>query len=457
MHVHEQSPTESRGVERSRIRARRTRNRTLGVIISAVVGIGVLFGTIGSASALPSAGDWLKLRTCESGGNYATNTGNGYYGAYQFDLGTWASVGGTGLPSNASPATQDALAYKLWQQRGWTPWTCAQIVGLPVGGSGGPALVAARVVAEHTVGFFDSLELTSDGVHLSVVGWAADLASAGRTTSVRITVNNAVTVVRAASARPDVNRIMHLAGAHGFAASIPAPAGSFRVCVTALGSSAAHNASAGCRTVKVPAALKAWNRVTPSTAGRAVVAGWVYDNTAPGRSVSVVVVVDGRATYRVPANRPSADVDAVFKVSGSHRYNTAIWVGTGRHVLCVYAVGVKATTKRAMGCAAVAIAAPVGVIDRESGSAGRVSVSGWGFDPNSAAASVNMLVVVNGVPHTVPANVPRADVNRVFHVTGNHGFSAVVSGRKGVNSVCVYTIGTLGIAKRLLSCRAVAA
>jgi uncharacterized protein YabE (DUF348 family) len=52
--------------------------------------------------------NWLlKLRTCESGGNYADNTGNGYYGAYQFSLSTWQRLGYSGLPSSAPPSMQD--------------------------------------------------------------------------------------------------------------------------------------------------------------------------------------------------------------------------------------------------------------------------------------------------------------------------------------------------------------
>jgi LysM repeat protein len=67
-----------------------------------------------------------RVRMRESGGNYADNTGNGYYGAYQFSLSTWESVGGIGLPSSASPAEQDALAQKLYSERGCSPWpnTC---------------------------------------------------------------------------------------------------------------------------------------------------------------------------------------------------------------------------------------------------------------------------------------------------------------------------------------------
>ncbi len=63
---------------------------------------------VGSHQLSLSLQQWLqKLRACESGGNYQDNTGNGYYGAYQFSLGTWQSLGYSGLPSNAPPGTQD--------------------------------------------------------------------------------------------------------------------------------------------------------------------------------------------------------------------------------------------------------------------------------------------------------------------------------------------------------------
>jgi resuscitation-promoting factor RpfA len=82
------------------------------------------------ATADPSAQTWHRLRMCESSNNYRINTGNGYYGAYQFDLSTWRSVGGSGYPNQASPAEQDARALILYRMRGWQPWTCASILGL---------------------------------------------------------------------------------------------------------------------------------------------------------------------------------------------------------------------------------------------------------------------------------------------------------------------------------------
>lgn len=66
--------------------------------------------------------DWAALRKCESSGNYRADTGNGFYGAYQFTLDTWRSVGGTGNPAHASREEQDYRALVLYMQRGAQPW-----------------------------------------------------------------------------------------------------------------------------------------------------------------------------------------------------------------------------------------------------------------------------------------------------------------------------------------------
>jgi hypothetical protein len=75
--------------------------------------------------AVPAA--WIamtaRLRACESGGSpTAVSPGGRYRGAYQFDLGTWASVGGSGDPAAASLAEQHWRAYLLSQRRGFEPW-----------------------------------------------------------------------------------------------------------------------------------------------------------------------------------------------------------------------------------------------------------------------------------------------------------------------------------------------
>jgi len=72
--------------------------------------------------SMPSAEAWRRLRVCESNDNYATDTGNGFYGAYQFTLSTWRSVGGTGNPAEAPPGEQDARAHALYARSGSGPW-----------------------------------------------------------------------------------------------------------------------------------------------------------------------------------------------------------------------------------------------------------------------------------------------------------------------------------------------
>jgi hypothetical protein len=102
----------------------------------------------GTASAGGSVGQFERLASCESGGNWAINTGNGYYGGLQFNLGTWRGVGMSGYPHQASKAQQIAAGQKLHSQRGWKPWpSCSRKLGLSgdggYSGSGEETLAAA--------------------------------------------------------------------------------------------------------------------------------------------------------------------------------------------------------------------------------------------------------------------------------------------------------------------------
>ena len=102
--------------------------------------------TVGRAAA--TSDDFARLRACESGGNYGTNTGNGYYGAYQFSASTWRGVGFSGMPHQASPATQDQAAAKLQARSGWGQWpACSRKLGL--GRSGYTPSHAAPAPGKH--------------------------------------------------------------------------------------------------------------------------------------------------------------------------------------------------------------------------------------------------------------------------------------------------------------------
>jgi hypothetical protein len=62
------------------------------------------------------------IAACESGGNPGADTGNGFYGKYQFTLSTWASVGGSGNPAAAGEAEQNRRAALLYAREGAAPW-----------------------------------------------------------------------------------------------------------------------------------------------------------------------------------------------------------------------------------------------------------------------------------------------------------------------------------------------
>jgi Transglycosylase-like domain len=79
----------------------------------------------------PAGGVWLELRDCESGDNYQADTGNGYYGAYQFSWPTWVDLGYPGRPDQEPYWMQDQAAQRLEGMDGWSQWpSCSAALGV---------------------------------------------------------------------------------------------------------------------------------------------------------------------------------------------------------------------------------------------------------------------------------------------------------------------------------------
>lgn len=99
--------------------------RHLQHAVTATAGLGVTAGmviaSVNTAYA-DSAINWDAIAQCESGGNWAINTGNGYYGGLQFALSTWRANGGTGMPQNTSRDTQIAVAQRILATQGIGAW-----------------------------------------------------------------------------------------------------------------------------------------------------------------------------------------------------------------------------------------------------------------------------------------------------------------------------------------------
>lgn len=93
-----------------------------------------LWNTGAKAPAVINGSVWDALARCESGGNWAINTGNGYYGGLQFSAGTWTGNGGGTYAPRADLATREqqiAIAEQLRAARGFSPWpACSRKLGL---------------------------------------------------------------------------------------------------------------------------------------------------------------------------------------------------------------------------------------------------------------------------------------------------------------------------------------
>lgn len=101
---------------------------------AAVGGLAVAsLATAGSAEAATDA-QWDRLAQCESGGNWAINTGNGFYGGLQFSRGTWTAFGGGRYAPTANKATraeQIEIGGKVAASQGWGAWpSCSRKAGL---------------------------------------------------------------------------------------------------------------------------------------------------------------------------------------------------------------------------------------------------------------------------------------------------------------------------------------
>jgi hypothetical protein len=82
------------------------------------------------ASAAPQS-PWDAIAQCESGGNWAINTGNGYYGGLQFSASTWAAHGGHGSAARATRAQQIKIGERVVRSQGWGAWAgCSNRLGL---------------------------------------------------------------------------------------------------------------------------------------------------------------------------------------------------------------------------------------------------------------------------------------------------------------------------------------
>ncbi|SDE76848.1 transglycosylase family protein [Pseudonocardia oroxyli] len=119
---------------RGRHRRPSTAGRTIArtAVAGAVAGI-PLVAVAPAANAAPDSA-WDRLAQCESSGNWAINTGNGFSGGLQFTPSTWRAFGGAAFAPVAHQATREeqiVVAEKVLAGQGWGAWpSCSKKMGL---------------------------------------------------------------------------------------------------------------------------------------------------------------------------------------------------------------------------------------------------------------------------------------------------------------------------------------
>lgn len=108
-------------------RHRKPTTSSFSVAKIAVTGAVLGGSSLGLAAQAQAATDseWDVVASCESSGNWAINTGNGYFGGLQFSPSTWSSNGGAGMPHTASRSEQIRIAENVLRTQGIGAWpTC---------------------------------------------------------------------------------------------------------------------------------------------------------------------------------------------------------------------------------------------------------------------------------------------------------------------------------------------
>jgi hypothetical protein len=295
-----------------------------------------------------------QLRQCESGDNYRINTGNGYYGAYQFDARTWRGVGGEGLPHQNPPHVQDEMATRLYEQRGWQPWpSCLRSRGLHA------TTVERPWAGRNPEGFVDRGDGGVGGI--SVAGWAFDRDTQPGAVEINAHVDGApgFTRLRADQHRPDVAGAHGVGEHHGFSGFVPTSPGWHRVCLYALNQAGGGDTFLGCKDGLVGEAPVGSFESAVASPGGIDVTGWTFDRDISPAPIEVNAHVDYAVEHvRLRADRHRPDVAERERTGDHHGLSGFVPAGIGQHTVCLYALNHHGGTDTFLGCKDVMVASP---------------------------------------------------------------------------------------------------
>ena len=186
---------------------------------------------------------------------------------------------------------------------------------------------------------------------------------------------------------------------------------------------------------------------TASATGSTVhLAGWTLDPDQKASSVSVHVSDNGRTVATATTNMVRPDVNRRYTTSGRHGYSFTFPVRNGRHTFCLVQRNTGAGSGDTRTCRTITInGSPQGQLDTAAlRTDGAATVTGWTFDPDHPATSINVRVLDNGAAlGDYPTTTARTDINARYRITGNHGYTITTAPlATGAHQLCVLALNT---------------
>ncbi|KQR82666.1 glycoside hydrolase [Arthrobacter sp. Leaf337] len=378
------------------------------------------------------------------------------------DYPLWIAAYPSSATNDAGPVPSSWDTYSMWQYSSTGPFAGDSNVW------NGDYASLSLFTGTRPQGSFDTatIERTGTTTALKIRGWALDRALPGATTEVHAYVtapNGTKTLYEfpATTYRPDVNQVLGLGDYHGFDNQIPIKvSGKYTICVYAIGKFI--NPGIGCKSLTVDGAEPPIGSLDEVSEQRSPdkeslkVRGWAVDMSRPSVTAEVHAYLygpDGSSTlYKIPANTSRPDVDRIYSVGSNHGFETNIDIKkAGNYKLCAYAIGLYLHSE--LGCRSVSIApgtTPVGTLDavsvKKTSTQASLSVRGWAIDYGNTSAQIPVHAYVlapdgTSTLHEFTASKPRADVNKVLGVPGDHGYEADLPIKgPGKYRVCTYAI-----------------
>ncbi|WP_026197090.1 transglycosylase family protein [Sciscionella marina] len=154
-------------------------------VVKHIAKIGIAAAVIGipsvAISVPASATNWDSVAQCESGGNWSTNTGNGFSGGLQFTPSTWKANGGSGSPQGASRSEQIRVAENVKASQGMGAWPNCGSKG---GSSSSSSSSSSSYKSSHSSSY-SSKKYSSSSSHSSSSSSSSSKAKASTTTTVK--------------------------------------------------------------------------------------------------------------------------------------------------------------------------------------------------------------------------------------------------------------------------------